>query len=109
MLFGSAEGALALDDRRIDVDMAHVVDDDSDFETFSIGQNVVQNGGFSSAEKSREHGGWKFVASHSRPFLVGNCNKNRFFMKKREIPANFPSSDAASYCIECLFAIRLYS
>jgi hypothetical protein len=75
--------------------MAHVVDDDSDFETFSIGQYVVQNGGFSSAEKSREHGRWKFVARHSRPFFCWKLQEKQVFSEKREIPAKFPSSDAA--------------
>jgi len=43
LLVGSAERALALDNRRIDVDLAHVVDDDCDFETLSVGKHVFQH------------------------------------------------------------------
>ena len=47
---------LARDEGRVDVDLAHVVDDDGDPPAIAIGENVVEECGLACAQKSGQHG-----------------------------------------------------
>jgi len=52
-LFGPRQVCAALPDQRsVDIDLAHVVHDDSDAQAFAVSQNMVQQGGLSGAEEA---------------------------------------------------------
>ena len=42
--------------RGVNIDLAHVVNDDRHAQAFAVGQNVVQQRGFTRAQKAGEHG-----------------------------------------------------
>nr|GEU28579.1 hypothetical protein [Tanacetum cinerariifolium] len=42
--------------RRVDIDLAHVVDDDSDPQAVAVGQDVVEQGGLARAQKTGQNG-----------------------------------------------------
>ena len=60
-LLGAAEfGAAVADEFGVDVDLAHVIDDDRDAPAFAVVEDVVEEGGFSGAEEAGEDGDGKF-------------------------------------------------
>jgi hypothetical protein len=60
-------GAAASDKVRIDVNLAHVVDDHRDATSLAIAQHVVEDRRLAGAEKSRQYGYRKPAIAH-RPF-----------------------------------------
>jgi hypothetical protein len=56
LLVGARELRLAADDLRVDVDLAHVVDDDRDAPALAVAQHMVQQRGLAGAEKAGQNG-----------------------------------------------------
>jgi hypothetical protein len=54
-LLGPVEVTLAGDECGIDVDLAHVVDDDGHSAALAVGQDVVEQGGLPGAEEAGQH------------------------------------------------------
>ena len=55
-LLGAVEPSLAGDQRGVDVDLAHVVDDHRDPPALPVGEHVVEQRGLARAEKAGQHG-----------------------------------------------------
>jgi len=54
----------------VDVDLAHVVDDDRNFEPFTIVEDVIEEGGFACSKKAGKNGdGKSFSIAHSLSLL----------------------------------------
>jgi hypothetical protein len=56
LLLGAGQPADALHQGRVDVDLAHVVDDDGDPLAFPVREHVVEQGRLARAQEAREHG-----------------------------------------------------
>jgi hypothetical protein len=69
-LLGAGERrAAAADERGVDVDLAHVIDDDGHAQTVPIAQDVVEQSGLARAEESGEHGDGQPGVRHGRSVL----------------------------------------
>jgi len=64
LLLGARQvGAAVADERRVDVDLAHVVDDDGDAAPFAVVEDVVEKRGLAGSEKTGKHRDGKAIGN----------------------------------------------
>ncbi|KAG1078585.1 hypothetical protein G6F40_016647 [Rhizopus arrhizus] len=71
-LFGAAQfGATLAHQLRIDVDLAHVVDDDRHAQALAVAQDLVEQGGLAGPEEAGQHGDRKATVGAGNSVHVG--------------------------------------
>ena len=75
LLFGTAELGLLADQVRVDVDLAHVVDDHRDASSVAVVEHVIQKRRLAGSEKSGQNRDWEAIVSRLDLHLAGTvCN-----------------------------------